>query len=151
MVYSNVGMPVAMATTTSKATSAESRCQDLAADHGGLSAHTRWGREEASNVVSSGEETGGAGWILEDMETQKLCFAQKPNTEQSMFTFWWTKRHRPKLHKRRGQWTCKIFKNKEKKKMVKQFETCFLAQEKAFANFLNISKAMAIPFAIMKV
>lgn len=34
--------------------------------------------------------------------------------------------------------------------MMKQFETCFLAQEKAFSNFLNISKTMVIPFAIMK-
>lgn len=37
----------------------------------GLPAHTR-GREEASNGASSGAEIGGAGWILEDMETQKL-------------------------------------------------------------------------------
>ena len=41
VVYSNVGMPVSMATTTSKATSVESRSQDLAGARGGLSAHTR--------------------------------------------------------------------------------------------------------------
>ena len=66
-------------------------------------------------MASSGEEIGGAGWILEDMKTQKLCFGWKPNTEESMFIFWWTKRPRPKLHKRRGQWRWKISKNKEEK------------------------------------